>query len=307
MIYLLTTSISSSDAATTGETIVQDVENSLQNSRFFSWSDFVSYLQDSMPTVLNFLVKLVIAIIVIIIGRFLIRLARRLIRRFLVKVGLEEGVVQFLDKVINVALWFLLILLVLDAFGITASSVIAIIGSIGLSIGLALQGSLANFAGGVLIMIIHPFRVGDYIRDSNGNEGKVTEILLFYTKLLTLDNKMVIIPNGELSNASLTNFSQEDKRRVDLKVQISYHADLVKAKNVLTETAEKEELRLPDEPVQVFVDELQDSGVEMEVRIWVKTMDYMKAKWSLTENVKLALDENGIEIPFPQVTVSYEE
>ncbi len=304
MLYLLSTSTSSSTAA---ETLVEDVEESLETPVFYSWSDFVSYLQDSMPTVLNFLMKVLIAVLVLLVGRFLIRFFRKLFNRFLTRMGVEESAIQFLDKLFNVALWFLLILLVLDAFGITASSVIAIIGSIGLSIGLALQGSLSNFAGGVLIMLIHPYRVGDYIMDSDGNEGRVTEIMLFYTKLTTLDNKMVIIPNGELSNSCLTNYSQEEKRRVDVEAQVSYHADLEQVKSVLTGVAEKEEMRLPEEPIYVFVNELKDSGVEMGVRIWVKTADYFAAKWSLTENIKLALDENGIEIPFPQVTVSYEK
>ncbi len=304
MIYLLTSTASSTTAA---NTLVEDVEESLENPPFYSWSDFVSYLQDSMPIVLNFLMKVLIAVVVLLVGRFLIRLARKFFNRFLLRVGVEQSAVQFLDKLFNVALWFLLILLILDAFGITASSVIAIIGSIGLSIGLALQGSLSNFAGGVLIMMIHPFRVGDYIQDSNGNEGQVTEIMLFYTKLTTLDNKMVIIPNGELSNACLTNFSQEEKRRVDVNTSVSYHDDLALVKKVLTQVAESEERRLPDEPIKVFVKELADSGVEMEVRIWTKTEDYWEAKWSLTEHVKLALDENGITIPFPQVTVSYDE
>ncbi len=295
MMYLLT------------ETIVEEVGESLSNPSFFSWNDFVTYLQDSMPTILNFLVKLIIAVIVILLGRFLIRFARKFFNRALDKAGVEEGSVQFLDKVFNVVLWFLLILLVLGAFGITASSVIAIIGSIGLSIGLALQGSLYNFAGGVLIMFIHPFRVGDYIKDSNGNEGTVNEILLFYTKITTLDNKMVMIPNGELTNASLTNFSQEKKRRVEVSTLVSYHADLAKTREVLTAAAEEEERRLPDEPVKVVVDELAENGVKIEVYIWVGTSDYLEAKWSLTERIKLALDENGIEIPFPQVTVSYED
>ncbi len=287
------------------ENIVEEVQNSLNNSGFYSWDMFVSYLQDSMPTVLNFLVKLLIAVIVLLIGRFVIRLIRRFFRRFLDRVNVEAGAAQFFDKLLNVALWFLLILFILAAFGITASSVIAIIGSIGLSIGLALQGSLSNFAGGVLILLIHPFRVGDYISDNNGNEGTVTEILLFYTKLLTLDNKVVIVPNGDLTNESLTNYSQQEKRRVDLTVGISYRSDLALAKKVLTQVAEQEEKRLADEPLDIFVSELGESAVVMGIRVWVNTSDYWEVKWRLTENIKLALDQNQIEIPFPQVTVTY--
>jgi small conductance mechanosensitive channel len=196
-------------------------------------------------------------------------------------------------------------MIVLGKFGITASSVIAVIGSVGLSIGLALQGSLANFAGGVLILMLKPFKVGDYIvEDSHGNEGTVTEIQLFYTKLLTLDNRTVILPNGDLSNTSLTNVTQQDKRMVQIKVGISYHADIRKAKSVLETVVANEQKRLPDEPYQVYVDSLEDSSVSLGIRVWTKSEDYWDVRWRLTENVKYAFDENDIEIPFPQVEVT---
>ncbi len=265
------------------------------------------YFQDSLPTILNFCVRVIIAVIVIFVGRWLIRVLRRALGRALTKAEIEEGVRQFFDRVVNVALWALLILLILARFGITASSVIAIIGSVGLSIGLALQGSLSNFAGGVLILITKPFKVGDYIADSNGNEGSVTEIKLFFTELTTIDNRVIVIPNADLSNSSLTNFSQQEKRIVNLTVHISYHADLALAKNVLTRLAEQEEKRLPEEPILVFVSDLGEYAVELGLRVWVATSDYWEVRWRLTEQIKLALDENHIEIPFPQVTVSYEE
>ena len=213
------------------------------NVNFWSWDTIVKYLQDSFPTVLDFLVKLIIAIIVLLVGRKVIKLVRKFIRKFLNKTNWDEGVKQFLDNICYVGLYFILIMLVLGKFGITASSVIAVIGSVGLSVGLALQGTLSNFAGGVLILILKPFKVGDYIReDTHGNEGTVSEIQLCYTKLLTVDNKTVVLPNGSLSNSSLTNLTQQDKRRIDITVGISYDADIRLAKQVISDVLEKEKL-----------------------------------------------------------------
>ncbi len=295
MLYLLT------------ETMETISEALTESADLASLGPLMQYFQDSVPAILNFCMRVIIAVVVLFIGRWIIRMIRRAVDRALSKAEVEEGFRQFFDRVINVALWVLLILLILAGFGITASSVIAIIGSVGLSIGLALQGSLSNFAGGVLILLTKPFVVGDYIRDSNDNEGFVTEIKLFFTELTTIDNKAVIIPNADLTNASLTNYSQEKKRRIDLTVGISYHADLALAKKVLTEVAEREEKRLPDEPIQVYVSELSDYAVQIGLRVWVATPDYWEARWRLTEQMKLALDDHRIEIPFPQVTVSYQQ
>lgn len=287
------------------ETISDTVSNNVQ---FFSRDMLIEYFQDFAPTVLDFLVKLIIAIIVLLVGRRLIKLIRKLVRKFLEKRNWDTGVKQFFDHFVNVALHFLLIMVVLGKFGITASSVIAVIGSVGLSIGLALQGTLSNFAGGVLILLLRPFKVGDYIKeDANGNEGYVREIQLFYTKLQTYDNQMIILPNGTLSNCSLTNMTQQDKRRVDIKVGISYHADIRQAKQVLQDVIDREDKCLPSEKNAVVVDNLGDSSVDLAVRVWVRTADYWEVKARMTENIKYALDDNQIEIPFPHVTVSYEK
>ncbi|MCD8300283.1 MAG: mechanosensitive ion channel [Clostridiales bacterium] len=267
----------------------------------------MQYLQNSLPTVLDFIVKVIIAIIVLIVGRFVIKALRKLIRRLMEKTKWDEGVKQFFDKLIFVAMWCLLILLILGRFGITAASVVAIIGSAGLSIGLGLQGALSNFAGGVLILMLHPFKVGDYIKDSKGNEGTVTQIELFYTELHTIDNNLVVIPNGDLANDSLINYTHEEKRRIDLEISVSYHADLREARQVLTDVAMAEEKRLPDEELTVYVSELGEHAVKLGLRVWTAAEDYWPTKWRLTENIKNALDDAGIEIPFPQVTVSYDD
>lgn len=279
-----------------------------ENVDIVSWDMLRQYLQESMPTVLDFLMKLIIAIIVLLVGRRIIKFVRKCLLRFLDKSNLDTGLKQFFDKFVYVALHFVLILAILGRFGITASSVIAIIGSAGLSIGLALQGTLSNFAGGVLILLLRPFKVGDYIKeDTSGNEGKVQEIQLFYTKLVTLDNKVVVVPNANLTSSSLTNMTNQDRRRVDIKVGISYHADIREAKQVIEDVLAGEEKRLTEEPYKIYVDELAESSVVIGTMVWVHTEDYYEVKWRLTENIKYALDENHIEIPFPQVTVTYEK
>ncbi|MCC8082218.1 MAG: mechanosensitive ion channel [Lachnospiraceae bacterium] len=294
------TGILSENVADTITEVISD------NVEIVTWDVLVEYFHESLPTILDFLVKLIIAIIVLLVGRRIIRFVRKCFCRFLDKTNLDTGLKQFFDKFVGVALHFVLILIVLGHFGITASSVIAIIGSAGLSIGLALQGTLSNFAGGVLILMLRPFKVGDYIKeDTSGNEGRVQEIQLFYTKLVTLDNKVVVVPNANLTSSSLTNMTNQDRRRVDIKVGISYSADIREAKRVIETVLAGEQKRIEDEPYKIYVDELADSSVVIGTMTWVRTEDYYEVKWRLTENIKYALDENNIEIPFPQVTVTY--
>lgn len=285
--------------------LAQEVSETVSsNFQLWSWNMLVEYMKNSLPDVLDFLIKLIIAIIVLLVGRKIIKLVRKIAKRMMEKTSWDEGVKQFFDNLLNAFLHFVLIMIVLGKFGITASSVIAVIGSVGLSIGLALQGSLSNFAGGVLILILRPFKVGDYIvEDTHGNEGTVTEIQLFYTKLLTIDNRTVILPNGNLSNCSLTNITQQDKRRIDIIVGISYDADIRQAKNVIETLILEETARIPEEAYSVYVDSLGESAVNIGARVWVKTEDYWETKWRLTENIKYALDENHIEIPYPQMSV----
>ena len=180
---------------------------------------------------------------------------------------------------------------------------VAVLGSAGLTLGLALQGSLSNFAGGVLILLFKPFKVGDYIIQGD-LEGTVSEIQMIYTNLLTADNRIVVIPNGILANSSLTNVTHQKKRRVDVYVGISYDADIKKAKDVLTELLHAETAMLKEEGMSVFVDALEDSSVRLGCRFWVETGDYWDAKWRLNEQIKEAFDANQIEIPYNQLTVS---
>lgn len=264
-----------------------------------------TYLEGMVPSLLSFLVQVVVAIIVLLIGSRIIKFLLKLIRKSLDRSKVEAGVVTFLCSLVKYSLYFVLAMIILAQFGVTTSSVVAVLGSAGLTLGLALQGSLSNFAGGVLILLLKPFVVGDYIIDgATGQEGTVSSITIFYTKLLTIDNRLILIPNGTLSNSSITNVTHMETRRIDLLIGVSYEANLAKTKQVLSDVVQCEEKILPGEPVEIYVSELADSSVQMGVRAWVKTEDYWPIRWKLTEDIKNALDANGISIPYPQMDVT---
>ena len=264
-----------------------------------------TYLEGTVPSLLSFLVQVIVAIIVLLIGSRIIKFLLKLIRKSLDRSKVEAGVVTFLCSLVKYSLYFVLAMIILAQFGVTTSSVVAVLGSAGLTLGLALQGSLSNFAGGVLILLLKPFVVGDYIIDGvTGQEGTVSSITIFYTKLLTVYNRMILIPNGTLSNSSITNVTHMEKRRIDLLIGVSYEANLAKTKQVLLDVVKSEDKILPGEPVDVYVSELADSSVQMGVRAWVKTEDYWPIRWKMTEDIKNALDANGISIPYPQMDVT---
>ena len=264
-----------------------------------------TYLEGMVPSLLGFLIQLVVAVLVLLVGSRIIKLIVRLLDKSLRRSRAETGVVTFLCSLVKYALYFVLAMIILGQFGVTTSSVVAVLGSAGLTLGLALQGSLSNFAGGVLILLLKPFVVGDYIVDEGtGKEGTVSSITIFYTKLLTVDNRLIMIPNGTLSNSSITNISHMENRMLDLRVGVSYDADLAKTKRVLEETVKSDEAALPENPITVFVSELADSSVQMGIRVWVKNENYWTARWRITEQIKLALDANDIPIPYPQLDVT---
>ena len=264
-----------------------------------------NYIESILPNMLDFCFNVVLAVIVYLIGSRIIKAILKMNKRWADRKEIDEGVKQFINAFIKGALYVLLIFIILTLFGVTTASVVAVLGSAGLTLGLALQGSLSNFAGGVMILLMKPFKVGDYvIEDTNKNEGTVEEISLFYTRLKTIDNKSIVIPNGTLANNSMTNITAAEKRRLDLTVGISYQADIRQAKEVLNQVILNEPACLLEEETKVFVSELADSCVIMGIRIWVKTEDYWDAKWRMNENIKYALDENEIEIPYPQMDVT---
>lgn len=260
------------------------------------------WLQSLLPGLLGFALQIAMAVAVYVIGSRLIKICRKLLKKWLDKAEADLGVKQFLDALLKSFLYFVLVVIILTLFGVTAASVVAVIGSAGLALGLALQGSLSNFAGGVLILLMKPFQVGDYIKeDTHGNEGTVAEISIFYTKLLTVDRKSIVIPNGTLANSSLTNVTANSNRRLEMYFGISYDADLKLAKEVIREQVEHDPDTLMGEEFQLFVSELAASEVKIGFRVWVKTEDFWPVKWRLTENIKLALDENQIEIPYQKI------
>ena len=267
-------------------------------------SRFAQYIQDNIPTLIGFGIRVLLALVFFFIGRILIKWIRKIVRRSIERSSADKGVEQFVDSVLKFALYFLLIFSIASKFGVDTTSVAALIASGGVAIGLALQGSLSNFAGGVLILLLKPFEVGDYIiEDSNGKEGTVKEIQIFYTKLSTTDNKTIVIPNGMLTNNSLTNATAKDERRLDLKLSISYSADLKKAKMLIENIIRQDESILKDDEIVVFVDDLSDSAVVIGARAWVKNEEFWPTRWRLLETIKLTLDEHGVEIPYPQLTV----
>ena len=267
-------------------------------------SQFTTYLQNHIPDFISFGIKVVFALVFFFIGRIVIRWIRKLVRKSMQRSGADKGVEQFVDSLLKFSLYFLLLFMIGTKFGIDASSVAALIASGGVAIGLAMQGSLSNFAGGVLILLLKPFEVGDYIiEDMNKNEGTVKEIQIFYTKLTTIDNKTIVIPNGILTNNSLTNATAKDERRLDLRVDISYDADLKKAKAMIMDVLNNDPAVLREDEIVVFVDELGESSVVLGARAWTKSADFWQAKWRILENIKEKMDENQIEIPYRQLTV----
>ena len=262
------------------------------------------FLKELPEKALHLGIRILLALIFFMIGVQCIKLLRKIIKKSLQKANADVGVTQFIDSFIKIGTYAVLIMMVATSFGVDAASIIAIFGSAGVAIGLALQGSLSNLAGGVLILILKPFKVGDYIiEDTNKNEGTVSEIQIFYTKLTTLDNKIIILPNGALANTSLTNVTQAPFRRNEMKISISYDSDIKIAKRVLTDLLKEEEAVLKDKEMLVFVDDLADSSVVIGVRCWFLKDDFWEARWRLLENAKYALEENGIVLAYPQLDV----
>ncbi|MBQ6788211.1 MAG: mechanosensitive ion channel [Lachnospiraceae bacterium] len=249
-------------------------------------------------------VRVLFAALIFFIGFRLIKLIRKILKKSLTKASVELGVIQFLDSLLKIALNIILILIVASNFGFDATSVVALMGSAGVAVGLALQGSLSNIAGGILILLLKPFRVGDYIiEDSNGNEGTVKEIGIFFTKLQTGDNKIVILPNGTLANNSMTNFSEAHLRRVDITVGISYDADIQKAKDILWRIINEDADVKQDDTKKVFVDSLGASEVVLGLRVYCENAKYWELKWRLLETIKLTFDKENIEIPYQKLDV----
>lgn len=269
---------------------------------------FIQYLQDHIPNLISFAIEIVLALIFFFLGRIAIKWIRKLTRKMLERSNVDKGVETFVDSLLKFMLYGILLFTIATKFGFDTASVAALIASAGVAVGLAVQGSLSNFAGGILILLLKPFVVGDYIiEDNHGDEGTVKEIQLFYTKLLTVDNRTVVIPNGMLTNNSLTNVTHMDERKLELKVSISYESDLLKAKAVLSDLIQKESRIMQDKEHRIFVDELGDDGVILGMRCWVSTEDYWNVRWDMLEGIKLTFDRESIVIPYRQMNVRIQE
>ena len=263
------------------------------------------WLSEFLPSVFAFFWSVILSILVYWIGVKLIGHFRKAVKKALEIKRAETGVMQFSDAIVQIIGYIAIILLILKLFGIQSATVAAAIASVGVAVGLALQGSFANFAGGVLILLNKPFVVGDYIReDTHGNEGTVHEISIVYTKLMQIDGRIVVIPNGILANSSMVNMTSAGKRRLDSSFSISYDDDIQKARDIIRKIMDEDDRILHDEDVLIFVRELADSAVIIGLRAWTSTEDFWKVVWDTNEKVKYAFDEAGITIPFPQLTVS---
>lgn len=260
---------------------------------------------DTLPEkTFDLVIRILLAILFFAIGIQVIKVLRKIIVKSMERVNAELGAIQFVDSFIKVAMYVVLVLMLAASFGMDAASIVAVLGSAGVALGLALQGSLSNLAGGVLILVLKPFKVGDYIIEGvSDKEGEVSEIQIFYTKLVTPDNKVIVLPNGTLANNNLINVTANSCRRMDICVGISYRSDICCAKKTLLEILENDAKVMQDKERLVVVDELADSCVKLLVRCWFKNQDYWEGKWRITEASKYALDKAGIEIPFPQLDV----
>lgn len=248
--------------------------------------------------------SVLIAVFVIIIGLKLVNWFAKGLKRSFERSRMEASVSGFLISIIRVIGYVLVFLTAATVVGFEVTSFVAILGTASLSIGLALQGALSNLAGGVLILMLKPFQVGDYILENNkGNEGTVVSIDIFYTRLKTHDNKVVVIPNGILAANSLVNLTDETKRKVEVKIAIAYQSDIKKVKELVYGILTEDERILSEEPKDVFIDSFDDSGMTLGIRGWVRTENYWPVTWALREKVKEVFDENGVEIPYNRVEV----
>lgn len=241
--------------------------------------------------------------VIVFVGLRVIRMVRTAAGQIMDRAGVEITLKKFLDMLLHAVLFGVMVFMAADQLGIKTTSFVAVIGTVTLAFSLAMQNTLSNFAGGTLILLLKPFKVGDYISTSAG-EGTVETIGLVYTTLLTIDNRVITIPNSSVSSAPLTNLTRMGKRRLIINVGIGYSSDLLKAKNVLKRIFEENPYIMKDQDIQVIVDSLGDSSVNLSARGWVLCEDYWKTKWAITEEIKLTFDREGIEIPYQYMNVT---
>lgn len=282
---------------------VKDVKEVVEETqRFFTMNDMRTILDKFIEWCASTVGTIVWALIVWVIGKKILKALLKVLGKALDRSRLDEGVTKFTMSLSKFAGNVVLVIMIIDILGFDTTSFIAVLGSAGIALGMSLQGSLANVAGGILILLFKPFAVGDYIV-AGGYEGNVTTIDLLYTKLITIDNKTVTIPNGTLSNSSIVNVASQPQRRLDIQIGIGYSSDLKLAKRLLLDAMNKQAGVLTDKDIMVVVKSLDDSCVTLETRCWVMTSDYWNVRFALLEGYKETFDDNGIEIPFNQMDV----
>ena len=270
-----------------------------QIEEYVEVKQYVKLLEEAYNMALEMLPNLIKAGLIFFIGLWVVRFINRMVHRFFEKKDYDLTLESFLQSFINISLKGILFVLVITQLGVKSSSLVAVVGAAGLAIGLALQGSLANFAGGVLILIFKPFKVGDWI-EAQGVSGTVKDISIFTTKINTFGNQAAIIPNGNLSNQTIVNYNIEETRRDKITVGISYNSNIKDAKDILLRICALHQGILKDPAPVVYVGNLADSAVELSLRFWAKNEDFWDAHFHVMETLKIEFDAAGIEIPFPQ-------
>ena len=261
-----------------------------------------TWLNNNSDLLIQYGVNIISALLILFIGNIIVKAVANSVSKVLEKKKMDKAVVEFVNGLVRYLLFVIVLIAALGRVGVQTASVVAVIGAAGLAVGLALQGSLSNFAAGVLIVAFRPFKSGDYV-EIGGVAGSVEAIQIFQTVLKTPDNKMVVVPNSSVIGGAITNYSRHATRRVDLVIGVSYSADLKQTKQVIRDVLEKDERILKDPAIQIGVLALADSSVNFVVRPWCKTADYWDVYFDSTQAIKEALDEAGIEIPFPQMDV----
>ena len=243
--------------------------------------------------------KIVGALAILILGRMAVGMIANLAKRLMRRAKVDETLVGFVGNIVRVLLLAFVFIAALNNLGVQTTSLVAILGAAGLAVGLALQGSLSNFSSGVMLIVFRPFAKGDYV-EAGGTSGSIEEIRIFNTVLKTPDNRVVVVPNGNITSGNIINYSREETRRLDLVVGVGYNDDLKQVKAVLTELVKADSRILEDPAPTIAVLELADNSVNLVVRPWVKTADYWDVHFDLTEKIKTTFDERGISIPYPQ-------
>ncbi len=262
------------------------------------------YISEIPEKALHLGIRVLLAIIGLAIGVWLIRLVRSLLRKSMERAAVETGAAQFVESLVNALLIGILVLTIAVGFGLDAATVVAMIGSVGMALALAMQGSLSNLAGGVLILATKPFFVGDYICEaSTGQEGTVTQISLFYTRIVKPDGTLVILPNKDLANQTVINKTPTDVRRMDIPVSISYDEDIERVRKAVLPLLDSLEFVIKSKDRDIYIIRFAESGIDTEIRFWVKNEDYLPNSLKINELIKKAFDEADIEIPYNQLDI----